>query len=368
MMGKARELGGEHYLRVNIGVTVVAMSLATLFAAVFFRYSNNSGNVGVIYVLAVMLVARFTFGYVPGIIASLIGVVGVNYAFTYPFMKLNFSIEGYPVTFVGMMLVSTLTSALTTRFKQQSALLQEREAMLAEAEKETMRANLLRAVSHDLRTPLSGIIGMADTYLKNEDVLTEKQKSEMVEGISEDANWLLSMVENLLSVTRIRVGDTRVNKTPEPLEEVVAEAMTRLRKRLPDAEVHVRVPDEFLMVPMDAMLIEQVIMNLVENAVYHSGQEEGGIDLFVEKRGNDAEFHIRDYGRGIAPERLAVIFDGGGMENNASGDSHKGIGIGLTICKTIIMAHQGKIQAYNRDRGAEFIFTLPIVEGEADDK
>lgn len=160
----------------------------------------------------------------------------------------------------------------------------EREKLLMEAEKETMRANLLRAVSHDLRTPLTSIIGMADTILTDRERLTESEKSYMVKNISEDANWLLNMVENLLSVTRIRVGDTRVTTNPEPLEEVVSEAVRKLRKRLPQAKVHVRVPDEFLMVPMDAILIEQVIINLLENAVYHS-ESEDPIDFYVEKQG-----------------------------------------------------------------------------------
>lgn len=234
-----------------------------------------------------------------------------------------------------------------------------------EAEKETMRANLLRAVSHDLRTPLTSIIGMADTYLADKGMLTEEEKSYMVRSISEDADWLLNMVENLLSVTRIRVGETRVNTIPEPLEEVVSEAVQRLRKRLPQAKIQVQVPQEFLMVPMDAMLVEQVIINLLENAVYHS--ESDVIDFFVERKEGEVAFHIRDYGKGITPEQLETIFDGGGMEKNRSGDSHRGMGIGLTICKTIIHAHQGTICAKNHNQGAEFIFTLPLGEDKKND-
>lgn len=248
----------------------------------FFHYSKNTTSVAIIYVLVVMLVARYTTGYVPGILASVVGVICVNYVFTYPYMHLNFTIDGYPITFMGMIVVSLITSTLTTQFKRQSQILNEREKLLMEAEKETMRANLLRAVSHDLRTPLTSIIGMADTYLEQGDRLTEEEKSDMVKGINEDANWLLNMVENLLSVTRIRVGDTKVATNPEPLEEVVSEAVLRLRKRPPQANVRVKVPEEFLMVPMDAVLIEQVIMNLLENSVYHSGVETA-IDCFVEK-------------------------------------------------------------------------------------
>lgn len=351
----------------NILLTGFILIVATLGAFAFFYVGKNTTSVAIVYVLAVMLVARFTTGYVPGIVASLIGVVCVNYVFTYPYMTLNFSIDGYPITFVGMMVVSSVTSTLTTRMKKQSRILHEREKLLMEAEKETMRANLLRAVSHDLRTPLTGIIGLADAYLQNKEQLTEEQKSTMVGNISEDANWLLNMVENLLSVTRIRVGDARVAKSPEPLEEVVSEAMQRFRKRLPQAVVKVKVPDEFVMVPMDAMLIEQVIINLLENAVYHSGTREP-IELFVEREGQAVIFHIRDYGCGIPAERLDTIFDGAGSDTNESGDSHKGMGIGLTICKTIVTAHNGTIWAANREQGAELVFTLPLGEDKIDEQ
>lgn len=358
---KKKEPMEKSVLARNILVSAGILIVATVLAMAFFHYSMNSTSVAILYVLAVMLIARYTTGYVPGIVASLIGVICVNYVFTYPYMHLDFTIDGYPVTFVGMMVVSGLTSALTTRFKRQRAILIEQEKRLMEAEKETMRANLLRAVSHDLRTPLTSIIGMAEAYLASGNQLTETERDDLVRGIREDSNWLLNMVENLLSVTRIREGETRVATSPEPLEEVVSEAVQRLRKRLPQARIQVRVPEEFLMVPMDAVLIEQVIINLLENAVYHSGTEEP-IDLFVEKRWDEVVFHVRDYGQGIAPERLATIFDGGGMEKNESGDSHRGMGIGLTICKTIINAHQGMIWAKNHKQGAELIFTLPLGE------
>ena len=351
----------------NVLITLLIMGISTIMAQAFFHYSKNSTSVAIIYVLAVMLVARYTIGYITGIIAAVFGVFFVNYVFTFPYMNFNFSIDGYPVTFLGMLLVSSITSTTTTRFKKQSQLLNEREKLLVEAEKETMRANLLRAVSHDLRTPLTSIIGLADTALSDSPEITEAKRCELLAGIREDANWLLNMVENLLSVTRIRVGDTHVSTSPEPLEEVVAEAVQRFRKRLPDSKVDVKVPDEFLMVPMDATLIEQVIINLLENAVYHSGPDEP-IEFYVEKRDGYVAFHIRDYGKGIDPERLKTIFDGAGIEPNASGDSHKGMGIGLTICKTIINAHNGNIEAANRLKGAEFIFTLPLEEEEEHDK
>ncbi len=141
--------------------------------------------------------------------------------------------------------------------------------------KETMRANLLRAMSHDLRTPLTTIIGSSATYLEQENEMSPEEKRKLIHNIEEDAQWLLNMVENLLSVTRIQddQGISSVNKTDESLEEVISEAVQRFHKRFPDISVKVSVPDAFIMVPMDAMLIEQVINNLLENAHFHSGSE-----------------------------------------------------------------------------------------------
>ncbi len=350
-----------HKVWNDILITGVLMVVTTIAAMLFFRYSKNSTSVAIIYVLAVMLVAKYTSGYIPGMIASLIGVICVNYVFTYPYLNLNFTLDGYPVTFVGLAVVSGITSAMTTKTKRQNEILRESEKLIMEAEKETMRANLLRAVSHDLRTPLTSIIGMAQAYQENSIQLSQKEKDEMVRNIREDADWLLNMVENLLSVTRIRMEDAKVNTSPELLEEVVGGAVQRFRKRLPQAQIRVHVPDEMLMVPMDPVLISQVLINLMENAYYHSKSEEP-IDLFVEKTDQEVVFHVRDYGVGIKPERLETIFDGSGVDTNVSGDAHKGMGIGLTICKTIILAHNGDVWARNKEQGAEFVFTLPLKE------
>ncbi len=350
--------------RKNLAVVLVILAVATGLTSILVRLSYNSASAGIVYVLAVVLTARYTEGYLWGVLASLIAMLLVNFAFTYPFMSLNFSIEGYVVTFAGMLAVSAMTSALMTRLKKQSRELRQHDKVLMEAEKESMRANLLRAVSHDLRTPLTGIIGMTNAYLENGEQMTEEMKKTLITGISDDANWLLNMVENLLSVTRIREGDVKVATTPELLEEVVSEAVSRLRKRLPETKICVRVPDEVLLVPMDAVLIEQVLMNLIENAVYHSGTTDA-IELTVEKETDRVLFHVRDFGVGIAPDRMESLFDGvGSLKPNGSTDAHRGMGIGLTICKTIVEAHDGVIWAVNREQGAEFIFSLPLVTKE----
>lgn len=345
--------------RSNWIITAVFLTVATVISFIFFKTMEKpSSNIALTYILALFLTARFTKGYFYGIFASLFGVACVNFMFTYPYYQLNFTLTGYPITFVVMFTISIITSAITTNMKLQAKIISEREKLLMDAEKEKMRANLLRAISHDLRTPLTSIMGSSSVYLEDKGQLSEESKRELVSHIQEDSNWLLNMVENLLSVTRINNKTAKVNKSREPVEEVLAEAVTRLKKRIPDAKVTVRVPDDVLMIPMDAILIEQVLINLMENAFVHSGSTKP-IECFVDFDASNVTFHIRDWGLGIAPDKLETIFDGSSTTTSTSIDGKKGMGIGLSICKTIIVAHGGNIKALNHEDGAEFYFTLP---------
>lgn len=342
----------------NTLVTAGILLGVTLVAWLYHRISAGTVNIVMFYTIALIFIPRFTEGYVPGIVASVISVGCVNYLFTDPYFEWNFTRESYPITFFCMLVISIAVSAVTYYTKSQSRILAEQEKKLMEAEKEKMRANLLRAVSHDLRTPLTGIIGASSSYLENEDFLSEEKKRSMVQHIREDANWLLNMVENLLTVTRIRGDAASVNKSLEPVEEVLSESAARLRKRIPDAKIHVSLPEEFVMIPMDAKLIEQVLINLMENACFHAHSEQP-IELYTETGEKEITFCVRDYGVGIAPERLDRIFDGESQTGNEDPDSHRGMGIGLSICKTIITAHGGRIWAQNHEKGAELLFTLP---------
>ena len=313
----------------TLPITVACMAVATLTANAIFHLSGNAINVSIIYILAILLHARYTKCYSAGIIASLYSVFWVNYAYTYPYMTLNFTLSGYPLTFVGMTFISCFTSSICIMLSKQSVQIQEKDRMLMQAEKETMRANLLRAMSHDLRTPLTTIIGSSAAYLEQENEMSPEEKRKLIHNIEEDA-----------------------------LEEVISEAVRRFHKRFPGVTVQVHVPESFIMVPMDAMLIEQVINNLLENAHFHSGSEKP-IELKVRTENGVLYITIKDHGKGIDPKRLPTLFDGGGVNTNESGDSHKGMGIGLSICKTIINAHGGTIQAANHADGAMFTFTLP---------
>lgn len=343
----------------DIFFTVLMLVAATGISFLFFHFGNkNSVNIAIVYILALILTALKTSGYLYGIILSLFCVIAVNYFFSYPYFKVNFSLAGYPVTFIGMLAISLITSTTTTRLKKQRAAIAEREKALVEADREKLRANLLRAVSHDLRTPLTSIIGSSSSFLENYQELSESERTELVTNIKEDSEWLLNMVENLLTVTRIKdVPDNQVKKTSEVVEEVVSEAILRLQKRLPGSRIKVIMPNDFLMIPMDPTLIEQVLINLLENAFVHSGSTDP-VDLIITEEANHVAFCVRDYGHGIDEEQLPFIFDGR-QSSYSDTDSHKGIGIGLSICKTIIQAHGGTISASNHANGAEFTFTLP---------
>lgn len=336
----------------------LSLLLATtgLSFLLFYFVSDNPANIALFYMLGVISIARFTSGYFYGVIASIFGVAFINCFFTYPYLEINFILPDYPFTFFCILTVSLLTSATTSHLKRQAETLALRERQLFEADKEKMRANLLRAISHDLRTPLTSILGSISSFEENDASYSREERREMAENIYGDASWLLNMVENLLSVTRIQADASQLTTSPEMVEEVVAEAVARLKKRIPRAEIHVSIPAEILMIPMDAMLIEQVLINLMENSVVHS-HSSAPIQLLVESQPDTICFRIIDFGIGLDEKQLDRIFDG--SASSKASDAHKGMGIGLSICKTIITAHNGELTAKNHEEGAEFLFTLP---------
>ena len=351
-------VGPKDFL-LTLGVFIVVTFVSFFFNS---KASDPTLNIAMLYTIGAFIASRYTEGYLYGLLYALSAVLAVNFFFTYPYGTFNFTIEGYQVTFLGMLIIGIFTSISSTVLKTQQDMLSAQEKELMEAEKEKMRANLLRAVSHDLRTPLTGIIGNSESILENGSTMSDTEKNNLIENIDSDAKWLLNMVENLLSVTRIDEENAGVTKTPEVVDEVVAAAVTQFRKRFPGMDVIVRVPDEPVVVDMDAMLIEQVLINILHNAKVHSKTDKP-LEVVVSEADGAVSFSIRDHGIGIDESRLETIFDGEGQDpSQVSSDGYKGMGIGLSICKTIVLAHGGNIEAKNLGDGAEFIFTLPAEE------
>lgn len=313
--------------------------IASFSVVILLQKSFETGAIAqMIFVMAVFLVSLVTYGYVYGISASLISVLAVNYAFTFPYFEFNFSLPENLFSGIVMLFVSVMTSTLTTNIKKQ-------EHMRAENEKEKVRANLLRAVSHDLRTPLTSIYGSCSTIIENYDSLNKDQQVKLLSEVCSDAEWLNRMVENLLSVTRIDSEKVSVKKVPTVLEELIDTVLVKFKKHYPSQTVTVDIPENFIIIPMDSILIEQVIINLLENAVYHArGMTELILRVYTkEKR---AVFEIIDNGCGIPRGKQENLFLGICEKNTAAVDRNKNsTGIGLSVCATIVKAHGGEICA-----------------------
>lgn len=343
---------GKRTLR-NILITLTILAAATVICFFLQQSVGTEAHAPLLFVLAVLFISRFTDGYGYGIFSAMAAVIAVNYIFTYPYFAFNFTITGYPLTFLVMLAVALSVSALTTQIKNQ-------EKLRLESEKEKMRANLLRAVSHDIRTPLTSIAGSASVILENQDALSQDKVMELVANIKEEAQWLVRMVENLLSITRMNAENAKIDKQEELAEEVISAAVSKFKKRFPGIETEVYVPDEILLVPMDATLIEQVLVNLLENSVIH-GRTTSRIRIQVSKQEEMAIFSVEDNGGGIDESVLPVIFDGNLVARGESSDNKRNMGIGLSVCKSIIKAHRGNMRAENREEGgARMIFTLPM--------
>ena len=346
------------FRRKDLLICTVILLCAWTACMILLHANTSEGFAAPVFVLAVLLISRLTDGYLFGLLAAVVGVVSVNYMFTYPFGAIDFTLSGYPLTFLTLLMISIVTSALTTQIKQQ-------EKLHTENETEKMRANLLRSVAHDIRTPLTSIAGATSAILENPSISAEEQ-GELLRDVREEAQWLIRVVENLLSVTRIGDdGQTRIVKKNEAAEEILGETARKFRKRFPNVHITVEAPHELLLVPMDGILITQVLANLLENAVRH-GESTTRVSLAVIRDGGMAKFSVQDNGRGIPKEQMPRLFDGTLKRGEMpSGDGKRDMGLGLMVCLTIVGAHRGRMEARNiAGGGAEFLFWLPLTEEE----
>lgn len=483
--------------------------LTTIISLTIRGFDLGERNIIMLYILSVLVVSRITKGYLYGIGASILGVLTFNFIFVEPFFTFNTIDPSYPVTFIIMLIVALVTSALTNGIKIQAKvavegeqrtevlytinqkllatrgltnivnitndfiveifkrsvifytekpqngvhgifkqeinneddtyLMSKEEEAVAywvflngkpagkgtdtlvgagayyvpvksqgtvlgvigiacheeelspkrrsflkmiinqvamaierqrlsdkqsqinfERERERMRSNFLRAISHDLRTPLTGILGASSALLENIGKIDEEKQKKLLTDIKEDSQWIIQLVENLLSVTRIGEGAMNLNKTPEALEEVVAGAVAMTRKRYEGVDITVKVPEDVVFVPMDGTLIEQVLINLLENAVKYGGAAPR-IKIEVKKLKKEVSIGVSENGPGISESILGTIFEGYPIDTGKKTDAKRGMGIGLSICQSIVKAHNGSITAENKKNGgALFVVRLPL--------
>lgn len=351
---------------------------AYLASGILINHTGGENNSALVFVLAVVMISLLTEGYVYGIASSIIGGFCINYFFMVPYAAFSLSYAGYPVAMISMIAISCVVCALTTRVKNQRAeairrekrtkslyelnerLNAEKTAIQLESARETIRGNILRAVSHDLRTPLTSISGAASVLLSSPEV--SPQNVAMLRDIKNDADSLIIMVENLLSITRIQDGNIPLKKHDEMLEEVAGDAILTTRRRFPECHVELDMSEDILFFPMEPMLVKQVMVNLLENAIRHSGDTQH-ITLHLFRHDDWAVVEVRDRGKGLSPDICQAVQAGKQLEKKLSGDKSRGMGIGLSVCQSIIKAHGGFFVAGNNpEGGAVFRFGLPMEE------
>lgn len=334
------------------------LGTAFLLGMLLVSISQAQAPVSIIFVLAVFLISLLTQGYLWGVLASFASVLIYNYVFSFPYFAFDFLTTANLVSAFLMLIVAIITGTLTTKLKLQ-------DQLRMETEREKMRGNLLRAISHDLRTPLTTIYGSCSALIENQETLNPQQQRKLLQDMQEDSENLIRIVENLLSVTRVNGETVTVRKPPTVLEELIDSVLQKFHKRHPNQNVTVAIPDDFVSIPMDALLIEQVLINLLENAVYHAyGMTE--LRLEVQIQGHTAIFEISDNGTGIPADRLGNLFSGQYYRKDTPADSNRsGMGIGLSVCSAIIKAHNGTITGNNRQGGgALFRFCLEMEQSD----
>ena len=264
--------------------------------------------------------------------------------------------------FENSILLSILGECALALESERNARDKEASAILAEQEK--LRANLLRTISHDLRTPLTSISGNADNLLANDEVFDTETRRQIYTDIREDSEWLISLVENLLSVSRMGEGKSEIRMTAELVSDVIDEAVRRTEKNAKNHKICVKESETLLLARMDARLIVQVLINLIDNAIKYTeiGSE---IEISAVEKDNEIAITVADNGDGIADEIKPRVFDMFYTGAEKIADSRRSLGLGLALCKSIVNAHGGEMTVTdNKPHGAVFTFTLPKEEVE----
>lgn len=226
-------------------------------------------------------------------------------------------------------------------------------------EREKLKTSLLRGISHDLRTPLTGIAGGAGFLALNFSEIDKDTACSILKDIENDAIWLSEMVENLLNMTKIQDGKLTINKKKEVVDDIISEAVSKVIKRKEEHQVIIHKTDDILLVPMEGKLIIQVLVNLLDNAFKHS-HPHSTVTLDIVDNKEKVIFRISDNDGGIKENDMDKIFENFYSANKEISDKKRGIGLGLSICKAIVNAHGGEIKAFNNNEGgATFEFTLP---------
>ena len=324
-------------------------------------------NLIMVYMLGVVVTA-VRWGRGPSVLASVLAVAGFDFFFVPPYFTFAVADTQYVVTFAVMLVVGLVISQLTAQLRHQAQVTAEARLHV---EAERLRNSLLSAISHDLRTPLAAIVGASSSLMEEDAALTPEARRALGRDVLESSRRMSELVDKVLDMARLQSGVIQLKREWFPLEEIVGSALAQLKGRLQYHPVSVDLPPELPWVSADARMLEQVLVNLIENAVKYTP---AGTPLQVNAMLGDGQVSVEvaDRGAGIAPGSEERIFEKfyRGREEGTEG----GVGLGLAICRLVVEAHGGMISASNRQGGgARFSFTLPLagqpphVERELDD-
>lgn len=351
------EKQNEHYRKYDIIKTLIIVAGSTAIGYLFEKLGFISANIITVYLLGMLIISVFTRGWLCNLIGAISSVLAFNYFFTSP--KFTFLVydRGYPITFLIMFSSGVLTGTLMSKIRKQS---KEMEKANLHAKSEQLRADLLRSISHDLRTPLTSMSGNASNLLYNSEGMDLETKKLIYKDLYDDSMWLINIVENLLAVTRIENGQMKLNISTEVLDEIISAALTHVVRMDDEHCVENITQDDLILVMADSRLIIQVLVNLVDNAIKYTKK---GSKIIIESGivGEMAQIRVIDDGEGIAKENVPHIFDMFYTAENKVVDSRRSMGLGLYLCKAIVMAHHGTISySDNVPHGSIFTITLPL--------
>lgn len=283
--------------------------------------------------------------------SGVVGIIGVSLP------------EQKTLTGVQMEFLDTIATQIAVVLERET-LYQQQEETQVQIQRERLRSDMLRTVSHDLRTPLTGIMGSASTVIDNFNTLNDDTKIEFLNNIYSDASWLNDLVESILNITRFDEGRIKLNINQEAAEEIVAEAVNHVKKRTRGHTIVTNMPSEIILLQADGVLITQVLINLIDNAVNYT-PEGSTITVSFGRTENAVVFEVKDNGFGISEEDFPHIFERFYSRRGRYGGTSRGFGLGLSLCKSIVEAHGGEIYASNiKPHGASFKFYIPAKEGK----
>ncbi len=343
----------------NVAVTVVLQVATTALAMALDALGFSEATLVIVFVLGVLLTAVLTTAAPYGLAAAVLSILCFNYFLVAPRFSLQVEGPDVPGTMAVMFAVALVASYLATELRASA---QTSAQAMARAQSEQLRADLLRSVSHDLRTPLTAIAGNADMLLDQSAALDEGQRRRLERDIRDDATWLTNVVENLLTVTRLEGGAVSLKREVELVNDVVEEALVHVSRDADQHAIAFEPSRELLVARMDAQLMVQVVVNLVNNAIMHT-QPGSHIVVRVAEADGMAQVLVADDGPGISDADKPRVFDAFYTSNRPVADGRRGIGLGLPLCRTIVEAHGGALGVRDGDPcGAVFWFSIPLEE------